>query len=223
MLQEAEVDGHRVLLVLWHIGHTREESLLVEEGRVGDDLAEVHVEGRIAHHVVEHLLHLPVLQVPPVRQRVALYHVWQRVYQIVQYQVQPEHRRALLALVLRIDGAAVRAYLVSQGYHQRARPGSRVASCHALQVFVIVHQQPCHDGSHGVGRVVLRILAAAVLVVVGYQILEDGGEEVVTLSEHLLEVECDQIVHQCPGEVVTAVYIRHVHGDGIKQGHVALP
>ena len=166
MLQETEVDGHRVFLGFRHIRHTRKESLRIQESIVGDTLAEVHIERRIAHHIVEHLFHLAILQVPPVCQRVTLYHVRQRVYQIIQYQVKPQHRGTLLTLVLRIDGATIHTYLMCQGNNQRTSSRCRVTSRYAFQLFMVIHQQARHDGSHSVRRIILRILTATILVIV---------------------------------------------------------
>ena len=51
------------------------------------------------------------------------------------------------------------------------------------------HEAGGHDLGHGVGRVILGVFAAAVLVVVLDQVFEEGGVEVEFLDKDPLEAE----------------------------------
>ena len=140
MLEETLIDSHTVLLFVRNVWNSCKEAVSVLEGFVRHTFAEIHIEGRITHHIVELFHHLSIFAgMAPADERIALHDVGQRMHQIVQNQIKAQHRGALLALVLAVDGAAVFAYLVGQCHQQRARTGRWVATGDAFQLFLFIH------------------------------------------------------------------------------------
>lgn len=90
-------------------------------------------------------------------------------------------------------------------HQQRAGTGGRVVTAyvahHALLRFR--HQDFRHDARHGVGRVVFRVFAAGVAVVVFDQVFKDGGVEVEFLgAEDAFEAEIGQLVDDGAAEII---------------------
>jgi hypothetical protein len=173
----------------------------------------------VADDVVE-LLQRLALPVVGVGQGIALDDVGNGVDQVVEDQVQTQQARRLLGDVLREEGAALFADGVGQAHEQGAGAGGRVVAAYVahLAPSLFRHQDGGHDPGHGVGGVVLGVFAAAVLVVVLDQVLEEGGVEVVFLGEDALEAEFHQLVDEGAAEVVAFAFVGDVLAHPIEEG-----
>ena len=102
---------------------------------------------------------------------------------------------------------------MSYGHEQGAGAGGGIVAgdvFHRLR-----HEAGSHDARHGVGCVVFRILAAAVLVVVLDEILEEGGEEIEFFLEDALEGKRHDLVDDGAGEFIALGGDKL--GDGIEE------
>ena len=163
------------------------------------EVAEIQFEGRVGDDVIEGHQFVAVLVIGR-NQRIALNDVLDGMHQVVQDQVQAQHAARFLRNILRVDGTAVFADGVRQVHQQRARTRGGVVGGHVLHG--LIHQNGRHDLCHGMRRVILGILAAAVLVVILDQVFKDGGEEIELLLEDALETEIHQRVDQGAAEVI---------------------
>ena len=206
VLNEAEEYLHRGLVgvdLLRRVGNTGPEADRV----LCDGLAflrEVELERRIGDAEVERAERAVWIAVAGLQEGIALHHVLDRRREIVQDQVQAEHLRGLLRDVLRVDGASVLTDLMRKSHEERSGAGGRIVAGHAAKILVPTDKKPRHDLRNRARRVVFRILAAAVLVIVLDQMLEHRGEEVVLLGEHRLEVRLriGDVAHEGAGELV---------------------
>ncbi len=182
------------------------------------EIAEIHLKGRIGDDVVEFLQRLAI-PVVGMQHGVALDDVGDGVHQVVQDQVQAQQAGGFLRDVLREDGAALLADGMGQIHQQRAGTGRGVVAGDVfdLAAYIFRHQDGGHDFGHRMGRIVLGVLAAAVLVVVLDQVFEEGGVEIVLLGEDALEAELHQLVDEGPAEVVALGLVGDVFADAVKE------
>lgn len=161
-LDKAGVDGHALLFLVRDFRHACPEAGIPFLLDVIAGVAEVHLEGRIAHHVIELLEALAVVAlVVGFQEGVALHGVVEARYKSVQQQVQFEHLVTALRDVLRKDGAAVCANLVAERHEQGTGACAGVVAFYVVQIGAIAHQEAGHDFRDGLGRVIFGVLAAA--------------------------------------------------------------
>jgi hypothetical protein len=135
------------------------------------------------------------------------------VDEVVEDEVEPQQAGGFLGDVLREDGAAVFPDGVRHVHEQGAGTGGGIVAGD-------VSHRPGdeaagHDLRDGVGRVILGVFAAAVLVVVLDEVFEEGGEEVELFGEDALEGEVDDLVDDGTGELVALG--GDVFGEGIEE------
>lgn len=182
-------------------------------------VAEIHLEGRIAHHVIELLEALAVVAlVVGFQEGVALHGVIEARNESVQEQVQLEHLVTALRDVLCKDGAAVFAYLVAERHEQGAGTCAGVVAFYVVQVGAIAHQEAGHDFRDGLGGVIFGVLAAACGVVVLEQVFKDVREKVVVFGEGVFEAEVHEFIDKGAGEVCTLGVVGHENGELFEDG-----
>lgn len=122
--------------------------------------------------------------------------------------------------VLRVDAAALLANGVGNVHQQRARARRGVVATDIADFAThgLRHQDGGHDLGHGMRGVVLSVFAAAVLVVVLDQVLEQRGIEVVLLVEDALEAEITKLVDDGAAKGVALGGVGDELADPIKQG-----
>ena len=219
MLDKAGVDGHALLFLVRNFRHACPEAGVPFLFDVVAGVAEVHLEGRIAHNVIELLEALAVVAlVVGFQEGVALHGVIQARYESVQQQVQLEHFVTALRDVLRKDGAAVFANLVAERHKQGAGACAGVVAFYVVQVDVVAHQQAGHDFRNGLGSVIFGVLAAACGVVVFEQVFKDVREKVVVFGEGVFEAEVHQLIDKGAGEVCTLGVVGHEDGELFEDG-----
>lgn len=216
---KAGVDGHALLFLVRDFRHACPEAGIPFLLDVVAGVAEVHLEGRIAHHVIELLEALAVVAlVVGFQEGVALHGVIEARYEPVQQQVQFEHLVTALRDVLRKDGAAVFAYLVAERHEQGAGACAGVVAFYVVQVGIVAHQEACHDFRDGLGGVIFGVLAAACGVVVLEQVFKDVREKVIVFGEGVFEAEVHQLIDKGAGEVCTLGVIGHEDGELFEDG-----
>lgn len=214
VLDEEQVDRHRVLLLAGHFRHAGEEAALVGLAfEFVAEVAEVELEGRVRDDVVELLQAASIVLMLRVQDGVALNDVGDGVNEVVQDQIEAQQTGGLLGNILRVEAALFFADLMGE-IHQQG-PGTCGGIVAGDVVARIGDEAGGHDLSHGVRGVILGVFAAAVFVVVFDQILEKRGEEVEFLGEDLLEAEMDQLIDHRLGELVA---LRgDVFGNGLEE------
>lgn len=110
-----------------------------------------------------------------------MYHIAERVNQIIKNQVQTKELVGLRRNVLGVNGAVVFTNLVSQSQYQRTRTSRRVIDG-GIRHFTL-HHDAGNDVSNGVWGVVFCILTE-ILVIVLNQILKNLGEEIIFLLKN---------------------------------------
>ena len=126
----------------------------------------------------------------------------ERVAHAVEYQVQHHHRRRLVADVLCVNRTVLLANSMSQGNNQCTRTCRGVIAGNALHIFRWVNKQFCHDGGNGMGRVVFCIVASAIGIVILDEILEYGGEEIISCLKSIFKGETCHITYQRTAESI---------------------
>ena len=223
VLDKAGVDGHALLFLVRDFRHACPETGIPFLFDVVAGVAEVHLEGRIAHNVIKLLEALAVVAlVVGFQEGVALHGVIEARYESVQQQVQLEHLVTALRNVLRKDGAAVFANLVAERHEQGAGACAGVVAFYVVQVGVVAHQQAGHDFRDGLGGVIFGVLAAACGVVVLEQVFEDVREKVVVFGEGVFEAEVHQLIDKGAGEVCTLGVVGHEDGELFEDGDFRL-
>ncbi|GDB82024.1 hypothetical protein HmCmsJML189_01946 [Escherichia coli] len=204
MLQEQLVNLHFVPGFGFDFRYPGKETLLVflAVQRV-TKVAEIHLKRRVGDDVVKAFQRAAVL-VERMQNSVALDNVRDRMHQVVEDQVQTQQAGGFLRDILGKDAATIFPNGVRHVHQQRAGTGGRVVTAyvahHALLRFR--HQDFRHDARHGVGRVVFRVFAAGVAVVVFDQVFKDGGVEVEFLREDAFEAEIGQLVDDGAAEII---------------------
>ena len=214
MLNEAGVNGHALFFLVRDLRDSSPEAGIPFLFDVVAGVAEVHLEGRVAHNVIELFEALAVVAfVVGFQEGVTLHGVIEARYESVQEQVQLEHFVTALRDVLRKDGAAVFAYLVAERHEQGAGACAGVVAFYIVQVGVVAHQQACHDFRDGLGGVIFGVLAAACGVVVLEQVFKDVREKVVVFGESVFEAEVHQLIDKGASEVCTLGVVGHEDGE----------
>jgi len=214
VLEEEQIDRHLVLGGWRDLGNPGEEALFVR----GDiefvaEVGEIQLEGRIGDDAVEHAQAAIFLAVIGMQDGIALDDVRDGVDELVQDEIEPQQAGGFLGNVLRIDAAFFLADGVGEIHQQGAGSGGGIVTG---DVFLASSDQARgHDLGDGVGRVILGVFPAAVLVVVLDEVFEDGGEEVELLAEQALEAEVYQLVDEGAGEVVALG--GDVFGNGLEE------
>ena len=171
---------------------------------------EIELERRIADDKVK-LLERDIIVLLVIRrhQRIALHSIVKTCNKVVQDEVQFKHLIASLTYVLAVNCAAVFADLMGQGHEQRASSRRWVVALNAMQVGAVAHKQTSHHTGNGLGCVILGILAAACVIVVLDQVLENVAEKVIFFIEHRFKRELGEFVDQCPGKLTTFGRVGH--------------
>lgn len=216
MLDKEQVNGHFIFVLVGDFWDAGKEPFAVLFGvEVGHIIAEIELKRRIGDDVVESH-QLVAVAVVRQQQGVALDDVLDGVDEVVEDKVEAQHAGGFLRDVLRIDCAAVFADGMRQVHEQRARTCRRVVAGDVAHR--PVNKNGGHDLRHGMRGVVLGVFAAAVLVIVFDEVLEDGGEEVKLLSKHLFEAEVDQLVDEGFAEVVALRAVGDVVAQFVEEG-----
>ena len=223
VLDKAGVDGHALLFLVRDFGYACPEAGVPFLFDVVAGVAEIHLEGRIAHHVIELLEALAVVAlVVGFQEGVALHGVIEARNESVQQQIQLEHLVTALRDVLRKDGAAVFANLVAERHEQCAGACAGVVTFYVVQVGVVAHQEAGHDFRDGLGRVIFGILAATCGVVILEQVFKDVREKIVMFGEGVFEAEVHQFIDKGAGEVCTLGVVGHEDGELFEDGDFRL-
>lgn len=219
MLNEASVNCHALFFLIRDFWNTSPEAGSPLAFDVVAGVAEVHLEGRIAHHIIELLEALAVVAfVVGFQEGVALHGVIEARNESVQEQVQFEHFVTALRDVLRKDGTAVFANLVAERHEQGAGACAGVVAFYVVQVGVVAYQEAGHDFRDGLGSVIFGVLAAACGVVVLEQVFKDVREKVVVFGEGVFEAEVHEFIDKGAGEVCTLGVVGHEDGELFEDG-----
>ena len=154
--------------------------------------------------------------------RVALHHIRQRSRKVVENKIQTQHLGWFLWNVLRVDGASVLTYLMSQRHEQRACTCRRIITSDATEVRLVAHKQPRHNLRYGMRCVIFGIFSATGVVEPFQQILEDVWEEIIFLAKYILKVERSHIVHQSFGKLITLLCVGNICSQRKENIHFAL-
>lgn len=215
VLDEEQVDGHFVLVLVRHLGDAGEEALAV---RLGIEflavVGEIELEGWIGDDDIELAQGAALVLVVGMEDGVALDDLGDGVDEVIEDEIEAQQAGGFLRDVLGKDGAAILADGVGHGHEQSA------GACGGVVASDVFHgagdEAGGHDFRDGVGGVVFGVLAAAVFVVVLDEILEEGGEEVEFFREDVLEREVHDFVDDGAGELIS---LRGDElGDGIEEG-----
>ena len=219
VLDKAGVDGHALLFLVRDFRHACPEAGIPFLLDVVAGVAEIHLEGRIAHNVIELLEALAVVAfVVGFQEGVALHGVIEARNESVQEQVQLEHFVTALRDVLCKDRAAVFANLVAERHEQGAGACAGVVAFYVVQVSAIAYQEAGHDFRDGLGGVIFGVLAAACGVVILEQVFKDVREKVVVFGEGVFEAEVHEFIDKGAGEVCTLGVVGHKDGELFEDG-----
>ena len=113
VLQEHQIDGHAALILVWYIGYTGKEPLLIcLASQFFPVVTKVHVEGRIADDIVKSgQAVLLGIQMAGCNQCIVVDHISQGMHQVVQDQVQPQKLVGLGGNILGVDGAVKQSHI----------------------------------------------------------------------------------------------------------------
>ena len=214
VLDKKQVDSHLILVLIRHLGHTSKESVVVVLViKFFAVVGEIQLEWRIRDDEIKLPQTPPLVFVERMQNGIALDDIRDRMNQVVENQVEAQQAGRFLGNILREYRAAVLADRVGEIHEQRAGAGRGIVTTDIFRG--LGDEASRHDFGHGVGRVVLGILAAAVLVVVLDQVLEQSGEEVEFFGEDVLEREVDHLVDDGARELV--IFRCDEFSDGIKE------
>ena len=220
VLDKAGVDGHALLFLVRDFRHASPKTGIPFLLDVVAGIAEVHLERRIAHNVIELLEALAVVAfVVGFQEGVALHGVIEARNEAVQQQVQLEHFVTALRDVLCKDRAAVFANLVAERHEQGAGACAGVVAFYVVQVGAIAYQEAGHDFRDGLGGVIFGVLAAACGVVILEQVFKDVREKVVMFGEGVFEAEVHEFIDKGAGEVCTLGVVGHKDGELFEDGN----
>lgn len=214
MLYKEQINFHLVLVFCFDLGNAGEETLFVRgDVELVAEVGEIQLEGWIGDDAVELAQAAVFLAVVGMEDGITLDDVGDGVDELVQDEIEPQQAGGFLRDVLRIDAAFFLADGVGEAHQQGARTGGGIV---ASDVFLAASDEAGgHDLGDGMGRVILGVFPAAVLVVVLDEVFEEGGEEVEFFREQALEAEADELVDEGAGEVVALG--GDVFGDGLEE------
>ena len=143
-----------------------------------------------------------------------MYHIAERVNQIIKNQVQTKELVGLRRNVLGVNGAVVFTNLVSQSQYQRTGASRRVIDG-SIGHFSM-HHNTGNDICNSVRGVVFRILTK-ILVVVLNQILKNLGEEVVFLLKNFCKAKLHQLINDGTAKGRFLCRFNDILGDWLKE------